>query len=256
MRLQKSYKQPLIGLAKQAGIIMRKNFAIGMKKEWKGDNTPVTVTDKAINKLVIQEIKKNFPEHSILGEEESFLQKSEYVWVCDPIDGTIPFSHGYPIFMFSLALLKDGAPIAGVLYDPIVKRLFYAEKGRGAFLNDRKIRVSKRKNLKGAVLGVHSKKLFNLIKIMRYEHEAYPLSFHCTTYGGALVACGEFVAEIYGADKPWDSAAVKIIVEEAGGKVTDLDGNEQRYDQPIKGCVATNGLLHEKILRDIKRSLR
>ena len=157
--------------------------------------------------------------------------------------------------MFSLALVKNGVPITGVLLDPIVGRLFYAEKGKGAFLNNKKIRVSKKKDLKGALIGINSRKLLDLAKHLRYEYEAYPIFFHCTTYSASLVACGEFVAEIYGSNKAWDSAAVKIIVEEAGGKVTDLHGNEQRYDGPIQGCVATNGILHEEILKYIKMSL-
>ncbi|MEK7479383.1 MAG: inositol monophosphatase [Patescibacteria group bacterium] len=256
MNRKKTYKQILVGLAKDAGKIMRKNFALGMKKEWKEDNTPLTITDTTINKLVIRKIRKNFPTHSILGEEESFLQESEYTWVCDPVDGTIPFSHGYPAFMFSLALVKNGVPIAGVLYDPILKRLFYAEKGKGAFLNGVRTRVSKKTELKGALVGINSRKLLDFIKMMRMKHEAFPVMFHGSTYGASLVACGEFIAEVYGADKPWDAAAVKIIVEEAGGKVTDLYGNEQRYDGPIHGSVATNGLVHEEILKEIKASLK
>jgi len=92
-----------MGLARQAGEVMRKDFSLGMKKEWKKDKTPVTVTDTFVNRMVINAIGKEYPEHSILGEEENSLKDSEYVWVCDPIDGTIPFSHGFPIFAFSLS---------------------------------------------------------------------------------------------------------------------------------------------------------
>src|SRR3989338_9591130 len=115
------------GLAREAGEIMRQNFALGMKKEWKEDDSPITVTDIRINSLVLEAIQKKYPAHSFVGEEGSRIIESEYVWVCGPVDGTVPFSHGYPIFMFSLALVKNGMPIAGVLYDPILKRMFYAE---------------------------------------------------------------------------------------------------------------------------------
>src|SRR3990167_6073867 len=137
-----SYKDFAINLAYKAGERMRKDFTLGMKKEWKKDKTPVTVTDTVINRMVIDAIEKEYPSHSILGEEENKMKESEYVWVCDPIDGTVPFAHGFPIFAFSLALVKNGAPILGVIYDPMLDRLVYAEKGKGAFLNSKPIKVS------------------------------------------------------------------------------------------------------------------
>src|SRR3989338_6753886 len=104
----KSYKTFAINLAQKAGKIIRENFKANVKKEWKADGTPVTAIDLAVNKLVIESVQKEYPTHSILAEEESAMQEgSEYVWVCDPIDGTYPFSHGIPNFAFSLALVKD-----------------------------------------------------------------------------------------------------------------------------------------------------
>src|SRR3989339_1842896 len=142
-------------MAKKAGKIIKKNFAMGMEKEWKSDNTPVTVTDKAVNSLLIKESKRYFPKYGILGEEEnSIVGNEEYHWVCDPIDGTIPFSHGIPTCVFSLALVKDGVPVVAVVYDPFMDRLFTAEKGNGAKLNGKTIHVSPAKTLKNAVVGV------------------------------------------------------------------------------------------------------
>jgi len=107
-----TYEQFAKDVAKQAGKIMMENFKLGMHKEWKSDNSPVTETDLRINKLLIEGVKKYFPEHSVLGEEESnFVGDRKMVWVCDPLDGTLPFSHGVPIFTFSLALVDDG-PVA------------------------------------------------------------------------------------------------------------------------------------------------
>ena len=98
-----------VDLAKQAGAVMRANFSPGMKKEWKEDRSPLTVTDTAINRMVIAAVQKTFPEHSVLGEEEStWKEGDEMVWVCDPVDGTIPFSHGIPLSMFALALVRNG----------------------------------------------------------------------------------------------------------------------------------------------------
>src|SRR3989344_1795821 len=131
------------GIAREAGALMRQNFTLGMKKEWKDDDTPLTKTDLAINQLVLEAVQKKYPEHSYIGEEGNNIKESEYTWVCDPVDGTIPFSHGYPTFAFSLALTKNGESILGVIYDPIMDRLVHAEKGRGAFLNGKRIAVRK-----------------------------------------------------------------------------------------------------------------
>lgn len=252
----KTYKNFAIDIATKAGKIMLANFSLGMKKNWKEDNTPLTATDIAINKLVINEVAANFPDHSLLGEEESNMQNSEYVWVCDPVDGTIPFSHGYPAFMFSLALTRMGESILGVMYDPILNRMFYAEKGKGAFLNSNKIKVSPADGFKNAMINLDTD--FRLIDLRNklVERDAYATTFYGATYGASLVACGEFVAEVYEYSKPWDGAAVKVIIEEAGGKVTDILGNDQRYDKRINGFVATNGLIHNELIRLIRASLK
>jgi myo-inositol-1(or 4)-monophosphatase len=247
-----THKNFAIGLAKKAGRIMLAHFGLGMSKKWKKDNTPLTATDIAINKLVITEIKKAFLKHSLLGEEESNLQKSEFIWVCDPIDGTIPFSHGYPAFMFSLALTRSGKSILGVMYDPILNRMFFAEKGKGAFLNGKRIKVSRVKNLKNTMINLDTDVRLIKLRNKLIEKGVYTTTFYGATYGSALVACGEFVAGIYEYDKPWDGAAVKVIVEEAGGKVTDTSGKQQRWDREINGFVATNGLVHEELLKIIR----
>lgn len=143
------YKHFAINIAKKAGGIILENFKMGMKKEWKKDETPVTLTDRKINNMVSGAINKNFPDHSfILEEGGSTNKKSPYMWLCDPVDGTIPFSHGIPASVFVLALIKDGSPILGVIYDPFLDRMFFAEKGKGAFLNNKKMKVSNANNLK------------------------------------------------------------------------------------------------------------
>src|SRR3990167_5987378 len=152
--IDQSYLEFAKKLALQAGKIMLEHFQIGITTEMKGDNTPVTIADKAINSLVIKEISEAYPKHSVIGEEESSKKKgAEYVWVCDPIDGTLPYSLGMPINVFSLALVHDGQPIVAVVHDPYMKRLYWAEKGEGAFLNGKPIKVSQTSNLKEAVVG-------------------------------------------------------------------------------------------------------
>jgi inositol-phosphate phosphatase / L-galactose 1-phosphate phosphatase / histidinol-phosphatase len=116
--VEKDYLYFAIKIAKEAGDIMRAHFSLGMKKEWKEDNSPLTITDTAINELVIQKVKESFPEHGVLGEEASLeTTDATHIWVVDPVDGTIPFSHGVPTFAFSLALVVDGVPQLGVVFD-------------------------------------------------------------------------------------------------------------------------------------------
>jgi fructose-1,6-bisphosphatase/inositol monophosphatase family enzyme len=142
------------GLAREAGAIMKQNFALGMAKEWKEDNSPLTITDQTINTLVLSKLRAEYPEHSIVSEEGSELTDFEYTWVCDPVDGTMPFSHGYPTFCFSLALTHNGESILGVVYDPMCDRMFTAVQGKGAYMNGTKISVSPEEALsKKSILG-------------------------------------------------------------------------------------------------------
>lgn len=243
-------------LASRAGDIMRTNFLKGVQADWKGDNTPVTAADLSINALVLEEVQNKFPTHSFIGEEGSNLKESESVWVCDPIDGTIPFSSGYPTFAFSLALVERGTPVVGVIYDPILDRLAEAERGGGTKINGVRTSVSTEQTLSNrSMVSWHISKPSStkdaLVKNLT-ERQCRMPKFYSTVYAGLLVSMGTLTAEIYGSTKPWDAAAVKIIVEEAGGKVTDLDGNDQRYDGTIKGFVASNGIVHDELIQAMK----
>lgn len=251
-----------INLAKEAGKIIKDNFVLGMEKEWKEDNTPVTITDHKINQLVIDEVKKYWPSYSILAEEKSQLDgDGEFVWVCDPVDGTIPFSHGIPTCVFSLALVKNGEPILGVVFDPFMDRMYFAEKGKGAYLNDKRIYVSKNAIIRNSVLGIPNWRdatynLYELVKDLGINHRGLIINLASIIYMSVMVASGEFIAAVFPGDKAHDAAAVKIIVEEAGGKVTDIFGNGQRYDQDTNGFLATNGIVHNELLEIIKNTVK
>ena len=122
-------------LAWIAGGIMRANFSTGMKREWKSDETPLTVTDTKINDFVVKSIARDFPEVRVIGEEESnTIEDAEYTIFCDPVDGTIPFSLGLPISTFCISVFEHGKPIIGVIYDPFQERMWFAERGQGSFL--------------------------------------------------------------------------------------------------------------------------
>jgi len=257
----KSDKLFALKLAEKAGNIMRSNFRYGMKKKNKvEDFSPVTEADLEINQLVIDEVKKQYPGYGVLAEEKNFLVKnSKFVWVCDPIDGTIPFSHGLPISTFSLALVKDGQPVVGVIYDPFHNNYFFAAKGKGAQMNGKKIKVSRAKRLEGElVLTEHWKQAaYDTIKTIDALED---LNCHTSllksiAIGGALVAAGEAIGVICPGKTPWDMAAAKIIIEEAGGKVTDITGQEQRYDRNINGCFGSNAAVHQKLLKIINKTV-
>jgi len=246
-------------LAERAGIIMLDHFKLGVEHETKADATPVTLADTTINKMVIDAVTSAYPTHSVLGEEESSsVTTTEYLWVCDPIDGTIPFTLGIPTSLFSLALVYDGVPVIGVLYDPYSKRMFEAVKGKGVFLNGEKIRVNTEVPPQGYVTipGMQ----YGLTDTAGLVEDAIrsgmrTFSLCCITYEAVLVASGQIVATVFPGKTPWDIAAVKVIVEEAGGSVTDLSGNEQRYDRPINGAIISNGKVHNQFVELAKRHL-
>ncbi len=240
-------------LAKKAGEVMRKNFTLSMKKEWKDERSPVTETDIVINDMVLKGIKACYPGHNILSEEGSdFSEESEYVWICDPVDGTHNFSHGIPTATFALSLVRDGAPILGVIYDPFLDRMYSAEKGKGAYMNDTTISVSTNPILKSTIIGMGKmKKVRNLFPDMEegYGHGVSFITGLSTHYTSALVAAGEFAASVFGGTSPHDMAASAIIVTEAGGRATDLNGKvPERYDRDIEGQLCSNGVLHDQLL--------
>lgn len=245
------YQKFAIELAFKAGAIMKQYFSLNVARDWKSDNTPITIADRKINQMVLDQIHTSYPSHSVIAEEGSLLvKKSDDVWVCDPIDGTIPFSHGYPLFTFSLAFVKDGEVLMGIIFDTLGNRLASAIKGRGAFINGEKISVSKDTEIsEKSIVEVNAEfKLLSLREILIKRTGCFSPVFYSACFSALLVATGNSLAEIFEYNNPWDGASVKIIVEEAGGKVTDLLGKEQRYDRKINGYVASNGLVHQELL--------
>jgi myo-inositol-1(or 4)-monophosphatase len=253
------YLQTAIDLAERSGRIMRKNFGLAMKKEWKDHRSPVTETDLAINELVLKTIKSRYPSHSILSEEGSDLSGGdEYLWICDPVDGTHNFSHGIPTATFALGLMRKRIPILSVVYDPFLKRLFYAQKGKGAYLNGHRIHVNKNTSLKSTVIGAGKLKavrnIFPLIEEGR-DHGATFITGLSIHYMCALVAVGEFSAAFFGGESPHDITPSKLLVEEAGGRATDLFGKTPtRFDVQMKGQLCSNGGIHGQLLKILEKT--
>lgn len=243
-------------LAEESAEIALKYFSFETETTWKGDNTPLTVADTEINDLVIRRINETYPEHSIYGEEKSDRKEnSKYIWVCDPIDGTMAFSVGLPIFVFSIALVdqSNGLPILGLINDPVMKNMYWAYKDGGAYRNGQKISVSQDAILKNTYLstGASGRAVgFSNLPLMKIlsEKKCAVMKYPSFIYGGIQVANGKYVGAVFFHKYGHDVAALKIITEEAGGKVTDLNGEERRYDQDGLGCIVSNGILHEEIL--------
>lgn len=248
-------------LAEDAGDIMLKYFnSAASSPTIKSDRTIVTKADTEINEMVIRVLNIETPGCSVWGEEQSaIVEGSKYTWVCDPVDGTMPFSQGIPLSTFSLALVDEsGHSVVGVVYDPFQDRLFEAVKGEGAFLNGVKINVSGKADLEGAYIdeelwvNQEEEVIFDSPKDILNKAGAKVTTQCSSVIMGCFVARGTYDAMVFGQGKPEDIAALAVIVSEAGGRVTDLFGNDQRYDTNIRGAIVSNGALHAAIIDIVK----
>lgn len=250
-----SLLQFAVAIAHEAGSIMR-DYA-GKAREsvqTKSNNTPVTEADTKINQLLIDRVQQQFPEHGVLGEEDSLHADRSQLWVCDPIDGTAGFILGAPTAMFSLAYVVDGEPQVAVMYEPLLDKMFTAVKGQGAQLNGQPLHVSNTDTLHRASVGVTAsvdqifarKPFFDAL----IAEKAFISTVPGNVFKASLVSQGLMDAFIFPGRGAHDIAAEKLIIEEAGGKVTSLEGQEQRYDRAIRGAVVSNGgPIHDTLVR-------
>jgi myo-inositol-1(or 4)-monophosphatase len=245
--------------AKELQRYFNGTFKISNKE---GINNLVTEADHAAEKAIINIIKNDFPDHFILSEEAGEVKMpegsmSEYKWIIDPIDGTINFANGIPICCVSIALEHNGQMILGAVYNPNMNEFFFAEKGCGATLNDKKLQVSDKTEVLRSCLvtgfpytyldepngpiQVFEKLIRQGIPVRRLGSAAIDLCW---------VAAGRFDGFYEHKLQAWDSAAGFLMVEEAGGKVTDFKGNHYSPYQPH--IVATNGKIHDELLRYVQ----
>lgn len=218
----------------------------------------VTNIDEEVEELVVKEIKKSFPKHTIIGEESGTHKKdSKYEWFIDPIDGTTNFAHGYPFFAISIGFAINGVLQFGIVMNPATNELFTGLKGKGAMLNNKPIKVSKIKSLKDSLLSSgFSNKRKNLKSVNFGNFTNLTLNSHGVRRDGAAsldlcyVACGRTEGFWEGKLSPWDTAAGVIILEEAGGKVTTYDG--KKYSVYSDTILATNGHIHKKLMTTLK----
>jgi len=248
-----SFLESAIGIAHEAGSLLQYYFERHVRFELKGDFDLVTEADRASEKLVVERLKALFPGHGIVAEEGGGHESpSEYRWYVDPLDGTTNFAHGYPIYNVTLALEKAGEMIAGVVFDPTRKELFACEKGSGAFLNGGRIHVSKAARLEECLLstGFPSRRRHQDVNIHFYYQLA--MATHGVRRGGAAaidlayVACGRLDGYWEFGLSPWDMAAGKLLVAEAGGVLSDMLGGPHALGSPH--ILANNGLIHEEAI--------
>jgi myo-inositol-1(or 4)-monophosphatase len=211
----------------------------------------VTEIDKHAEEIIVRIIKKHFPQHDILAEEsgEKFASKSDYKWVIDPLDGTTNFTHGFPVFCVSIALEYKGEIILGVIYDPNLDELFAAEKGNGAFLNGKRIKVSSINSLSKSLLVTGfpynitenpNHAIEHFINFLMHSQAVRRMGSAAIDL--AYVAAGRYEGFWEIDLHPWDMAAGLILVQEAGGTVSDFSGKPfSIYKQEM---LATNGLIH------------
>lgn len=248
-------------LADEAGGIMLEYFRVGVASRAKTEegNTPVTIADTAINQLVIEAVQARYPRHSVLGEEESHMVAgADFTWVCDPVDGTIPYSMGVPTNVFSLALVNGaGQPVVAVVLDPYMRRKYWAVAGSGAFMNGVRLRVNQTNVLEDAyVAGSGSRAgVIDAVALRgALIGQCYRIFIlNSVIYEAMMVASGQIAAVIYGGKGAHDAASAALIVREAGGRVTDLLGREQRYDEPVRGAIVSNGVVHGALLELTER---
>jgi myo-inositol-1(or 4)-monophosphatase len=246
-------KSTLLEALSRAGKIVRSNFGKEQKITKKGRFNLVTEIDKAAEKAIVGLISKRFQDHSILAEESPEVTGSGCRWIIDPIDGTTNFAHGFPIVSVSIGFEKDGRLEMGGVFDPFRRELFFAERGKGATLNGKRIHVSKAKTLEDSLLATgfpydRNKNPDDYLAMLR----AFLTRIQGIRRGGSAaidlcyVACGRFDGYYEMKLSPWDKAAGMMIIEEAGGKLTDFSGSPLT----LTGLqnLATNGLVHAEML--------
>jgi myo-inositol-1(or 4)-monophosphatase len=242
-------------IARSAGAFLLSEFGALHEMSLKGEIDPVTEADKKVESLIVKRIQKVFPEHGVLAEEGSLIEsKGDLTWVVDPIDGTTNFAHGFCMFCVSMALLQDNEPILGVTYAPVLNELFYALKGEGAFLNQKRIHVSDQPNLEKAFLttGVPYTVRENLDYHISLYKKFIQKSFAVRRAGSACldlayVSCGRFDGYWEYGLKPWDAAAGVLLVQEAGGKVSDYQGFPYKVKNSLT-IIAANPILFDSMV--------
>lgn len=254
MATQQDFLSPMQDLAREAGALLLSFFG-KVAVEYKGDVDLVTQADRSSEQLIVARIREQWPDHDLIGEEGSRRETgSDFRWYVDPLDGTTNFAHGYPAFCVSMALEYKGERVAGVIYDPCRDEMFAGEKGSGAWLNARPMHVSKVTRLAESLVGTGfpSHKRHKNPNIHFY-HQITLRSHGVRRAGSAAldlccVAAGRYDGFWEFNLNSWDTAAGVLMVEEAGGRVTDFSGGPFNIDS--REVLASNGIIHQEMLQE------
>ncbi len=249
-----SFVEAAVSIAREAGNLLRYHFERRVAFELKSAFDLVTEADRASEKLVVERLGQLFPSHSVVAEEGTGQERgSEYRWYVDPLDGTTNFAHGYPVWNVTLALEKNGELLAGVIFDPTRDELFAAEKGSGAYLNGARMSVSKIARVEDGLFSTgfpnwNRSENPNIL----FFHQFAMASHGVRRSGSAAidlsgVASGRLEGFWEIGLNPWDLAAGKLLVEEAGGVCTDMDGQPHHMKSPH--ILVDNGLIHEEMIQ-------
>jgi myo-inositol-1(or 4)-monophosphatase len=248
------YLETAVEIAREAGALVANYLERRVPFETKGEFDLVTAADRASEKLIVERLRSYFPAHGIMAEEGGGVENaSEYRWFVDPLDGTTNFAHAFPFFNVTLALAHAGEVVAGVVFDPVRQEMFTAERGAGAYLNNRRIHVSAASRIADSLAstGFPSRKRHHNINIHFYYQLAMASHGVRRTGSAALdlayVAAGKLDFFWEFGLKPWDMAAGTLLVQEAGGRVTDMHGAGHDV-VTSETLLADNSALHDEVV--------
>ena len=246
-------------VARKAGQVLQKRLGRTKRIDYKGAVNLVTEMDFLSEKIIVSEIHKQHPDHGFLAEEKAREQTlSPYRWIIDPLDGTTNYAHGYPVYGVSIALERQGEIVLGVVYDPPRDELFVAQKGKGARLNGRRIRVSSVRELSRSLLATGFPYDLRDNPVNNFDHfQNFAYRVHAVRRSGSAaldlcyVAAGRFDGFWEMKLGPWDLAAGSLMVREAGGEVSDFHGRSMRLDGSY--VLASNARIHGEMIKVLKK---
>lgn len=247
-------KDTAIRAARLAGLLLKENVSKAHRVDYKGAVDIVTEMDTKAEALIIDEIRRDFPDHGILTEESSEIKSDTgRRWIIDPLDGTTNYAHGFPIFSVSVAFEERAEVLFGAVYNPMLDELFTGEKGKGAFLNGSRIKVSQTSSLDRSLLAtgfpydIRTSELKNLDNFANFSVRAQAIRrAGSAALDLSYVACGRFDGFWEMKLKPWDTAAAALFVREAGGALADFNGGE--FTIYKTECLASNGRIQKEML--------
>ncbi len=251
------YRSFAVSLVREAGLLLKRKLNDSHTIRYKGEIDLVTEADILSEQLIVAGISKRFPGHDILSEETPDAgRRSAFRWIIDPLDGTTNYAHGYPVFCVSLALEIEGDIRLGVIYNPMLNELFVAEKGRGAFLGRRRLKVSETGDIGRSLLATGFP--YNIRTVKKNNLDYFSALAVCAqavrragsaAFDMACVAAGRFDGFWELGLKPWDTAAAWLMITEAGGVVSELDGDSFSLLSPHVLC--SNGIIHREMIKII-----